>query len=106
MNKNVMTKKEIEAQTKRFEKCCGRKPEVAILPAQFDAKGTCFNPVQTVLVWCKKCKANLSVQIIDESKEALMAVIDKAVEEWNVGKRVVIPFRIEGNFKKCRMESK
>ncbi len=92
-----MTNKEVEIQRKRFEKCCGRKPDLAILPAQFAKNGECFNPVQTVIVHCHKCKANLSVQIIDESKEALAKVIDKAVYEWNV-KRVVTPFIIENNF--------
>lgn len=77
---------------------------MAILPAQFNAKGVCFNPAQTILVWCNKCKANLSVHIIDGSKEALMAVIDGAVKEWNVGKKVVLPFKIKGNFKEWKNE--
>lgn len=89
----------MKKQKFKFEKCCGRKPEVIYWDKQQDECGIWDNNAG-INIQCKKCGAELTVRGVIETDEEMERIIKLAAKEWNCGKKTVLPFEISATYKK------
>lgn len=83
----------------KFNKCCGRKPSVITWGIQRDKNGIVFDDHAGVYIECKKCGAKLTMRQAIESDKELDELVELAAKEWNVQKKMVLPFSFEYNWK-------
>ena len=83
----------------KFEKCCGKKPQIEIWNIQPDGCGANFEHYMGISISCPICGAELTMRKAADSEDELEDVIEAALKEWNVGKKTVIPWSWEYNYK-------